>query len=144
MLFACGSRKQLIDSLTFHPPDGWMGGPIRGTDDVETWQDPSPHHGILTLSSESPLVEAGLASRMLVENGGKLVAQREMTLCGTQPSTYWKIVKPGAGGRESFTSEIVVSKAPRAMYEATYLYQTDTPPNPQAQAALSELCSAGR
>jgi len=142
MLFACGQHKQLIDSLTFRPPDGWHGGSIRGTDDVETWQAPSPGSGRLNLTSESPLVEADLQSRVLLESGGRLVARREMMLCGNHPSSYWKIEKPGRGGRDDFTWEIVVSKASSVMYEATYLYQTGTAPNPQAQAAMYELCPA--
>ena len=76
--------------------------------------------------------------------GQTVVAERHIKICGTQPAIYSKVIEKAVKGPGTYTREMVVSKALTSEYTATYMYRNPAAPDPQAQAALYELCATGK
>jgi hypothetical protein len=127
--------------LTFHAPDGWTEISQVAGPHIELWRSTDKsQRGVLTLDRDPPAFDPAIAVKSLEEKGGRLVAQRTMTLCGNQPSVYSRVIQKARIGSGTYTWEIVASRTPSALWEARYLYPTGSAPNAQAQAALYELC----
>lgn len=108
---------------------------------IELWRSTDKHQrGILSLDRDPRGFDPAIAVKSLVEKNGKLVAQRAMILCGSQPSVYSRVIQKASTGSGNYTWEVVTSRTPSELWEARYLYPTESAPNSQAQAALYELC----
>jgi len=137
----CAQPKRLSDGLTFRAPDGWTEMHATGDPNVELWQPADKsRRGILSLNRDLPAFDAAIVVKSLVDNHGRLLAQRRMVLCGNQPSEYSRVVQRARTG--TYTWEIVTSRTPSALWEAQYMYPAGSLPDAKARAALYELCPA--
>lgn len=140
-LVGCAQTSHVSDGLAFRAPDGWKDTSESADPDVELWEPADKRQsGILSLARDLPAFDAAIVVKSLVTHNGKLMAQHSMTLCGNQPSVYSRVIQKAQHGPGTYTWEIVTSRTPSVLWEAEYMYHTGLPPNPQAQAALSELC----
>ena len=142
-LVGCAQPKHVSDALTFRAPDGWTEMSQSDDPDTELWHSTDERQrGILSLYRDLPAFDAAIVVKSLVEKDGRLVAQKTMTLCGNQPSVYSRVVQRARTGPGNYTFEIVTSRTPSALWEAQYMYPSETTPDSRAQAALFELCPA--
>jgi hypothetical protein len=139
----CAHSKRVSDGLTFRAPDGWTEMSQDAESDTELWHSANKSQpGILSLYRDLPAFDAAIVVKSLVAKNGRLVAQRTITLCGNQPSVYSRVVQRASNGSGTYTWEIVTSRTPSVLWDAEYMYRTESAPDPQAQAALYELCPA--
>jgi hypothetical protein len=148
-LAACASSKSPAEGLTFHAPDGWVSAP-NTLARVQTWTRAGAEVNTLTLMATPP----GLKLDALIREQGRILAagsippgaagpdieQRQTVLCGNQPSYFRKTNI--ASHDTHFIAESVVTSTPGSGYMATYMYQAGHAPDPQAEAAIFDLCPA--
>lgn len=142
-LVGCAQPRHVSDGLSFHTPDGWSEMSQNDDPDVELWHSTDKRQrGILSLYRDLPAFDAAIVVKSLVEKNGRLAAQKTMTLCGSQPSVYSRVIQRARNGSGNYTWEIVTSRTPSALWEAQYMYPSESAPDSRAQAALYELCPA--
>lgn len=71
----------------------------------------------------------------------KIVERRTLTICGSQPALFMKMTGVSSGSEKTEELiETVLSKVSDGTYMAMHMYPVGSVPDPQAEAAIYELC----
>ena len=141
VLAACsGLTKSPAEGLTFKAPDGWTSTPgIMGI--MQLWASPGTSKEVLMLfhapsdwKSDQALDSANVKDAQIQE-------QRTITICGNQSAQYLKMRATSTRGDGDQNVQMISSKGKDGTYLALYIYPIAATPDPQAQAAIYELCS---
>jgi hypothetical protein len=148
-LTACGLTKSPADGLTFKAPDGWTATPgVMGRFQLWTSGGGDSAHVLmlLKLPADTKLNSSFSVNDFKDVDGpaslkdGRVLAQRTMTLCGSQRSMFVKMQGQTKNQKAEELVEAVLSKAADGTYMAMYMHPIAVAPNPAAEAAIYELC----
>jgi hypothetical protein len=149
LLTACGLTKSPAEGINFVAPNGWQSTPgIMGR--FQLWTGGANAKQVLMLMklpqdakidrTFSPSDMKDLAGPSAVKDA-TMLEQRTMKICGNQPALYMKMrgVSSGQNKTEEMI-EAVVSKVSDGTFMAMHMYPVGSVPDPQADAAIYELC----
>jgi hypothetical protein len=149
LLTACGLTKSPAEGINFVAPNGWQSTPgIMGR--FQLWTGGANAKQVLMLMklpqdakidrTFSPSDMKDLAGPSAVKDA-TMLEQRTMKICGNQPALYMKM--RGVSSGQTKTEEMieaVVSKVSDGTFMAMHVYPVGSVPDPQADAAIYELC----
>ncbi|HEY1976272.1 MAG TPA: hypothetical protein VGG89_07005 [Candidatus Baltobacteraceae bacterium] len=147
-LSGCGLTSSPADGLTFTAPSGWQSSPgIMGF--MQFWTPSANSDEVLMLFRSPRQVDLSkpIDTKEIMESGKlkdtKIQAQRQVSICGTQPAMFFKGSAESSTGNNAdkpHNLEMMMSNG-GATYFAMYVYPLDRHPNAQAEDALRELCA---
>ena len=150
-LAGCGLTSSPADNLTFAAPAGWQASPgILGY--MQFWKSPATSDEVLMLfKSPKPLDPHDVFSTARV-NDAKILSRQSIHICGNQPAEYLLAAGTSnadnaAGNGKSLDAkspsdaQVVMTDVNGTTYISMYVYPVNRQPNPQAAAALRELCA---
>jgi hypothetical protein len=147
-LTACGLTKSPAEGLNFKPPDGWQGTPgVMGRFQLWTANDKQMLM-LLKLPADMKLTTSFDLNDFQDVNGpaalkdSKVLARRNMTMCGNQQSMFLKMQGKSTRQNTEETIEVVLSKAADGTFMAMYMRPLGSAADPAAEAAIYELCPA--
>lgn len=138
----CGFGSSPAEGLRFSAPPGWRSSPgIMGL--MQFWRSPTNDQEVLMLfRSPKPLPAGDIFSNSQMQETLKdvVVTRRSrIKICGNQPATAIEARGSSAKGGDEYV-EMVMTAARGTSYFAMYVRPITSMPNPQAVAALRELC----
>ena len=149
LLTACGLTKSPAEDINFVAPNGWQSTPgIMGR--FQLWTGGANGKQVLMLMKlpqDAKIDRTFNASDMKDLAGpsavkdATMLEQRTMKICGTQPALYMKM--RGVSSGQTKTEEMieaVMSKVSDGTFMAMHMYPVGSVPDPQADAAIYELC----
>lgn len=137
----CGLTSSPADNITFQPPQGWSASPgIMGF--MQFWKSPGSDKDVLMLfKSPKPLDKNDVfSSAKLNESDEK---RETIKICGSQPAEYVQARATSSDAAKDKTEDnlqMVMTNTNGATYFALYVYPVGTQPDPEAVAAIRELC----
>lgn len=135
-LAACASPSAALD---FHSPAGWNAGPsIMGV--VQLWTDPKNAHSVVMLMrvpASAANQDSALRERYLQK--GRVVSDRQITICGNHAAHFSIIEGSGKSGRKS-RAELINTAWNGTTYLALYGYDLGQPPDRNAENAIKSIC----
>lgn len=142
-LAACSLRASPTEGLRFQAPAGWRASPgILGF--VQFWRPPSgTREALMLLRSPRSLSQSDVYSSANMQGAFKSVTvlhKRPAKICGNQSALFVQGIAISRNDTES-NVDMVITDVRGTSYMAMYLRPTDVPANPQAEAALHELCA---
>lgn len=149
LLTACGLMKSPAEDINFVAPTGWHSTPgIMGR--FQLWTGGANAKQVLMLMKlpqDSKIDQSFDASDFKQITGptsvrdATMLEQRNMKICGSQAAMYMKM--RGVSNGQTKTEEMieaVVSKVSDGTFMAMHMYPVGSVPDPQAEAAIYELC----
>lgn len=151
LLSACGLLKSPADDIDFEAPSGWTSTPgIMGR--FQLWTGGTTNKQVLMLMKlpQDAKIDRsfdasdfkGMSGSASVKNA-TMLEQRRMNICGTQPAVYMKMRGVSTTSGTQKTEEMisaVISKVSDGTFMAMHMYPVGSQPDPQAEAAIYELC----
>jgi hypothetical protein len=148
LLTACGFMKSPAEDINFDAPSGWQSTPgIMGRFQLWTGGGAKPQVLMLMKLPQDAKIDRSFDASDVKELTGPtsvkdatMLEQRSMTICGNQPATYLKMRGVSNSQKTEETIEAVISKVSDGTYMAMHMYPVGSMPDPQAEAAIYELC----
>jgi hypothetical protein len=139
LLAGCGGlTKSPAEGLTFTAPPGWTGTPgILGM--AQVWTPPGDSKSVLMLIKAPAAAKLNESLESARVQDSSVKQQRTLTICTNQPARYLELTGKANGEDESI--ETVVTAVGDQHYVAMYMYPIASKPDPQAQAALRQICA---
>lgn len=138
----CGFTSSPAEHLTFKPPADWQASPgVMGF--MQFWKPPGNRDEALVLVKSPKPIQVSEVFNSANLKDAKVVSVQHMTICENQAAEFLKAQGTSQGLAQKsrdVNAEIVVSNAGGASYIAMYVYPVGAAPNPDADAALRELC----
>lgn len=149
ILTACGLMKSPAEDINFVAPSGWQSTPgIMGR--FQLWTGGANAKQVLMLMKlpQDAKIDRSFDASDVKELTGPtsvkdatMLEQRTMKICGNQPALYMKM--RGVSNGQTKTEEMieaVLSKVSDGTFMAMHMYPVGSVPDPQADAAIYELC----
>ena len=142
-LSACGLNASPTGGLRFQPPPGWRPSPgMLGY--MQFWRPPSGvREALMLFRSPKRLSSDDLYSDANMQGAFKSVTvlrKQNVQICGNQPAVIVQGIAISRNDTESRV-EMVMATVRGTSYLAMYVRPIEVPANPQAEAALRELCA---
>lgn len=149
LLTACGLTKSPAEDINFVAPAGWQSTPgIMGR--FQLWTGGANAKQVLMLMKlpQDAKIDQSFDASDFKEMTGPtsvkdatMLEQRSMKICGNQPAMYMKMRGVSNGGTKTEEMiEAVLSKVSDGTFMAMHMYPVGSVPDPQAEAAIYELC----
>jgi hypothetical protein len=150
LLTACGFMKSPAEDINFTAPTGWQSTPgIMGR--FQLWTGGGAKAQVLMLMKlpQDAKIDRSFDSSDFKEMTGPtsvkdatMLEQRTMKICGSQPAMYMKMRGVSNSGSQKTEEmiEAVVSRVSDGTFMAMHMYPIGSVPDPQAEAAIYELC----
>ncbi|HTU81474.1 MAG TPA: hypothetical protein VMF61_05050 [Candidatus Acidoferrales bacterium] len=147
-LAGCGLTNSPADNLTFSPPSGWQASPgILGF--MQFWKPPHADDEVLMLFKSPKPIDPHAAFEDAKLNDAAVQSRQTIHICGNQPAEY--VTARGTSASVNLGNataqkrndmvQIVIFTNSAASYMSMYAYPEGRSPDPQAVAALRELCA---
>jgi hypothetical protein len=141
----CAFHSSPADGLTFHAPTDWKPSPgILGY--MQFWRSPTERNEVLMLfkspvhltSNDEFFANDQFHSQV---KDTKILARQNIKICGNQPATYVRAEGESEASREQVEIDAVMTDVAGSSYFALYMRPFASAPNPEALAALREVCA---
>ena len=137
----CGLTSSPADNLTFQPPSGWSASPgIMGF--MQFWKSPSSDSQVLMLfKSPKEIDKKDVFSSAKLDEGDE--TRQTINICGNQTAEYVTARATSTDESKKKTEsevQMVMTNTNGTTYLAMYVYPVGARPDPQAAAAIRELC----
>jgi hypothetical protein len=144
LLSACGFTSSPAEGLQFQPPAGWKSSPgIMGF--MQFWRPPVDDGEMLMLvKSPKPLQAKDVFSNNQMQGTLKDVTiqdVRTIQICGNQSATLLQAQGTSSSRQGKDQVEMIMSSTGGSTYLAMYVRPVETAANPQASAAVRQLCA---
>ncbi len=138
----CGFNSSPADGLRFQAPPNWSSSPgIMGI--MQFWRAPSDDRSVLMLfKSPKPMDAREVFSNSRLKDTLKdtrITSKRDVTICGNQPATYIEARSTSEKG-DAENVDMAMTTLNGSTYFALYVRPLEAAANPQAEAALRQLC----
>jgi len=142
MLAGCGSAT---DAVTFKPPAGFMSSVSVGPF-MQAWS--GPNQSMLMLMAMPTKIDLQHTISNSTVSNADIEKQMRITICGNQEALYADMVgnpqgnkTPAPGAKEQKERiEFLATTVSGKTYMAMYLRPLGTPPDPQAESAIRNVC----
>jgi hypothetical protein len=144
LLSACGFTKSPAEGLQFQPPAGWKSSPgIMGF--MQFWRPPADDGEMLMLvKSPKPMDAKEVFSNSQMHGTLRDVTiqdLRTIQICGNQSATLLQAQGTSSSRQGKDQVEMIMTNAGGSSYFAMYVRPLGTAANPEASAAVRELCA---
>jgi hypothetical protein len=132
----CGLTSSPAENITFAAPKSWSSSPGIGGF-MQFWRSPRDGEVLMLYRSPKPINTSDVFQSANLKDA-QIESRKDLKICDNQPAQEFTLrAKSESNGT---SRDIDATTVMTTTGGATYVHRTDTPADPSATAAISELC----